>query len=125
VISNSELAAWRKEYFRCQMHSAIWEYCPTEFLLLLDEVEKLRAEIERLRAEFDEAKGGMDYAITASMDEAERLRAENEAMRVVLHNAIPFIEGCYPHVRETMEKALALPPSPQPFHRLSQASHKL
>lgn len=48
MIDQQKIDEWRLETERCQMTSALWEYCPDEFRWLLDAYEKTLLHITNL-----------------------------------------------------------------------------
>lgn len=58
AIADEELAEWRKEYDGRMMTSAIWEYCPSEFGMLLDEVVQQRAMRAKLMGALEKIVNG-------------------------------------------------------------------
>lgn len=77
-MTPEQLAEWRKEFERRTMTSAIWEYCPEEFGVLLDEVDRLNA---ALAAAFERGR------------EEEREAWKELALQQALHRARETTEG--------------------------------
>lgn len=53
MLTDEQLSKFRTEFEGTMMYSAIWEYCPREFGLLLDEVTTLRTQLDEARARIE------------------------------------------------------------------------